>query len=230
MCARTQLFDWHLANLEVASGADPAQLSARHWNIDDAAAYEGGRAAPRHGFAALAASLAAGLGSSVRRAAAASVVEHPADPDLRCRVRLAAPGGGAEEGDVVIVTVPLGVLKAGEVLPGMAHARRGAGLRAGANAAAKGAAKGALRAVVCDQAPFTADRPREGSQCRLRRMARTFGCLCADALGAGGRQLKFEPELPACKRQAIERLGVGLINKVRGGAACVCALCGVGGG
>lgn len=65
---------WHMANLEMACGADLAKLSAKHWDIDDESAFRGPHTLIRDGYSSLAHSIGDGL--DIRYDSSVSCVEH----------------------------------------------------------------------------------------------------------------------------------------------------------
>lgn len=65
---------WHMANLEMPCAADLAQLSAKHWDMDDEFAFMGPHTLIRDGYSALAHSVGEGL--DIRYDSAISCVEH----------------------------------------------------------------------------------------------------------------------------------------------------------
>ena len=136
------MFQWHCANIEYSTATDIHNLSARHWAIDDEGAFEGPHCLLRQGYGALARGLAQHLDEIRLQAEVASVRHAAEDPATGagggCVVTLR--DGSEVDGDMVLVTLPLGVLKA--------------------------------------------------------------------------RAVRFEPELPAWKTDAIDRMGYGLLNKV----------------
>ena len=107
-----QLLDWHLANLEYANGARLKDLSLAHWDDDDPWEFRGKHAVLPLGFSALCEGLAADV-RTLRKGVAVRQVEH-GEESVRLRCQRVA-GGDEEfiEADAAIVTVPLGVLKAG---------------------------------------------------------------------------------------------------------------------
>ena len=141
--AQRQVFQWHCANIEYSAATDIHNLSARHWAIDDEGAFEGPHCLLRQGYGALARGLAQHLDEIRLHAEVAAVRHAPEDAATGagggCAVLLR--DGSEIEGDMVLVTLPLGVLKA--------------------------------------------------------------------------RAVRFEPELPPWKVDAIDRMGYGLLNKVR---------------
>jgi len=137
-----QLLGWHLACVEHSNGAGAHQLSARHWAMDDGDGhYDGPQGMPRPGgMAALARALAQPL-DEIRFNAEVAVIRHhqPLDDlssaaaasggDAATSGTAASSSGGSAggscsvvlrdgseiEADMVLVTLPLGVLKARDV-------------------------------------------------------------------------------------------------------------------
>lgn len=98
---------WHVANLEYGCATPLSQVSLAWWDQDDSAGMEGDHAVVVGGYGKLVAALAAQTSVLLQREVVR--VEHGHDG-----VRVHTRGGGEGlEADVVLVTVPLGVLKAG---------------------------------------------------------------------------------------------------------------------
>lgn len=107
--SRRQLIDWHLSNLEYANGAPASDLSLRHWNQDDAYAFEGEHCVVRSGgMGRIAAELGRGLHIEYDFQAEKISYSHN-------RAVVTSRDGRQAQGDACIVTVPLGCLKAGDV-------------------------------------------------------------------------------------------------------------------
>ena len=111
-----QLLDWHLANLEYANGVRLQELSLAYWDDDDPWEFRGSHALLPSGFSALCEGLAARVGQ-LRLGAVVERVEYGESDDekvkLHCRSQEPGEKLDVIEADVVIVTVPLGVLKVG---------------------------------------------------------------------------------------------------------------------
>ena len=109
-----KLFRWHERHLEYANATTLRSLSARHWDQDDVAAFDGAHAVLREGFGAVAAKLAEDVGSRFIMLGF-DVAKIQAESD---GVGVQARDGRVVRADAVVCTVPLGVLKAGGlVLP-----------------------------------------------------------------------------------------------------------------
>lgn len=108
---------WTDISLDYA--VEPAQLSASGWGEDEE--YGGDHVLLRQGYGALVEQLARGL--DVRLGQWVTAVEHGADGVL-----LRTRGGAVYEADALVCTLPLGVLKAGDVAfdPPLPAAQRGA--------------------------------------------------------------------------------------------------------
>ena len=126
----TALLHWHWANLEYANGTSLSSLSNRWWDADDEFDFAGGHYLLPDGYGGLLEKVAAGLDlkyghcvTSVKRRAAGGVTVTAAKKASRTGShRMDAPpaetNGGIEvsiDADAVVVTLPLGVLKAGAV-------------------------------------------------------------------------------------------------------------------
>ena len=111
-CAQ-QLLNWHLANLEYANGVRRLEdLSLAYWDDDDPWEYRGQHALLPAGFSALCEGLAAEV-SCLKLDTEVERVEHE-DHVVRvhCKPASQRTEHNVIEADAVIVTVPLGVLKA----------------------------------------------------------------------------------------------------------------------
>lgn len=105
-----QILDWHFANLEFANATPLGNLSLKHWDQDDDFEFSGSHLTVRNGYSCLPIALSEGL-----------------DVKLNCAVREVRYGTDGVElvtsnartncnpvtykGDVVLCTLPLGVLK-----------------------------------------------------------------------------------------------------------------------
>ena len=105
-----QILDWHFANLEFANATPLTNLSLKHWDQDDDFEFSGSHLTVRNGYSCLPIALSEGL-----------------DVKLNCAVREVRYGTEGVEivttnsrancnpvthkGDVVLCTLPLGVLK-----------------------------------------------------------------------------------------------------------------------
>ncbi len=122
-CAK-QLLNWHLANLEYANGVRLEHLSLAYWDDDDPWEYRGQHALLPAGFSALCEGLAAEI-ICLKLDTEVELIEHdenfvrvhckPAsqqDRDHETNQNQMKQTERIIEADAVIVTVPLGVLKA----------------------------------------------------------------------------------------------------------------------
>ncbi len=111
------VLDWHWANLEYGCSARLAEVSLAHWNQDEEwGGFGGPHCMVVGGFGQLMAGLAGQL--DVRTSTAVAEIDYSQE-DGPVKVRTAA--GEVLEASGVIVTLPLGVLKAGDVafVPGL---------------------------------------------------------------------------------------------------------------
>ncbi|KAG2450392.1 hypothetical protein HYH02_004895 [Chlamydomonas schloesseri] len=104
-----QLFHWHVANLEFANAARAGELSLRHWAQDDAYELLGEHAFLAGGNGRLVQLLAADL-PVLYRCPVAEVRYGPGG------VAVLAADGSSYQAAAAVVTLPLGVLKAGDVV------------------------------------------------------------------------------------------------------------------
>ena len=125
-----EIFDWHLANLEYANAARVGKLSLRHWDQDDIWEMLGQHAFLPGGNGQLVEALAEGLHVLYRHEVTAVEISRKG---ASVTARSLVPSGnecGEDEGDLgyrsygeevtfqadaVLVTVPLGVLKQGNI-------------------------------------------------------------------------------------------------------------------
>lgn len=99
------LINWHCANIEYSSAADINRLSVRFWASDDVTAFEGEHCLLKQGYGTLAKEMAKGL--DIRFSAQVVKIVH--DEMAGCVVAL--KNGEEMKADVVLVTIPLGLLK-----------------------------------------------------------------------------------------------------------------------
>jgi lysine-specific histone demethylase 1 len=99
-----QLLDWHFANLEFANASRLGDLSLKHWDQDDDFEFTGCHAAVVNGYSTIPVALADGL--DIRLKQVASRVAYGRDG-----VEVTTTTGESYRGDVVLCTLPLGVLK-----------------------------------------------------------------------------------------------------------------------
>ncbi|XP_033116780.1 lysine-specific histone demethylase 1A-like [Anneissia japonica] len=105
-----QILDWHFANLEFANATPLSTLSLKHWDQDDDFEFSGNHLTVRNGYScvpvALAETLDIKLNTIVRhvRSNVASGVEVVTNTSK-------GQGSYTYKGDVVLCTLPLGVLK-----------------------------------------------------------------------------------------------------------------------
>jgi lysine-specific histone demethylase 1 len=107
------LVHWHWANLEYANGSQLASLSNRWWDADDAYDFGGEHSLLPEGYGGLLRKVAVGLDIKLEH-----VVKKVTRTPQGATVHVSAGRGGAEkviEADAVIVSLPLGVLKANSV-------------------------------------------------------------------------------------------------------------------
>ncbi|XP_012272310.1 lysine-specific histone demethylase 1A [Orussus abietinus] len=107
-----QILDWHFANLEFANATSLSNLSLKHWDQDDDFEFTGSHLTVRNGYSCVPVALSEGL--DIRLNVAARVVRYGTNG-----VEVwAAPSRSPHtthtvyKADAVLVTLPLGVLKA----------------------------------------------------------------------------------------------------------------------
>ncbi|XP_043481317.1 lysine-specific histone demethylase 1A [Leptopilina heterotoma] len=107
-----QILDWHFANLEFANATSLSNLSLKHWDQDDDFEFTGSHLTVRNGYSCVPVALSEGL--DIRLNTAARAVRYgPNGVEV-----WAAPARSPQsshtvyKADAVLVTLPLGVLKA----------------------------------------------------------------------------------------------------------------------
>ena len=100
------VLEWHRANLEMSNGADLDQLSNAQWDQDDSYAFLGDHSAVYGGFSKLLPPLTVGL--DIQLGTELTKIVH-----TDRGVELTDKKGTKYKADAVVVTVPLGILKAG---------------------------------------------------------------------------------------------------------------------
>lgn len=105
-----QVLDWHFANLEFANAAPLDKLSLGHWDQDDDFEFTGDHLNLKDGYDQLPVALAKGL--DVRMSTEVAAIHYNTD-GVEVHARGTQSGcSSIFRADAVIVTVPLGVLKA----------------------------------------------------------------------------------------------------------------------
>ncbi|KAF9129778.1 hypothetical protein BG015_004095, partial [Linnemannia schmuckeri] len=117
------LIHWHYANLEFANATPLDQLSLRHWDQDDDYEFAGHHCMVKEGYGQVPVRLSQGL--DVRLNQPVSLIERSmtsAETGSRRRngsdhepIHIQCRDGSAYECSAVVVTVPLGVLKSGQI-------------------------------------------------------------------------------------------------------------------
>ncbi|XP_068967921.1 lysine-specific histone demethylase 1A [Bombus flavifrons] len=107
-----QILDWHFANLEFANATSLSNLSLKHWDQDDDFEFTGSHLTVRNGYSCVPVALSEGLDIRLNTAARAvrygvNGVEVWAAPS-----RSPHTNHTVYKADAVLVTLPLGVLKA----------------------------------------------------------------------------------------------------------------------
>jgi len=123
-----RLFNWHCSNLEYANATNLDQLSLQHWNQDDPFTFKGPHSLLRPGFGYLAESIA----KSVNYAGGKILLGHEVGAISVGKPKSANVTGKKGDkpfelkGEVVVVTIPLGVLKTKQICfsPEMPYPKR----------------------------------------------------------------------------------------------------------
>lgn len=113
----SRLLRWHIANLEYACAAEIDKISLLHWDQDDPYGFSGEHVLLKTGYAPVLAGLTSGLESNLRFEAKVKSILY-SDEGEPVRIDTETSWGRVERHsfDSVLVTVPLGVLKAGSVM------------------------------------------------------------------------------------------------------------------
>jgi len=102
-----RIFDWHIGNLEYGCATEMANISLKRWDQDDQYELDGGHYLLPQGYSPLFETLAKPL--DIRFGEEVTKVEYGKE-----RVKVTT-NKGTHEADIVLVTLPLGVLKQGSV-------------------------------------------------------------------------------------------------------------------
>lgn len=111
-----RIMDWHFANLEYGCAAELKEVSLPYWNQDDVyGGFGGPHCMIKEGYSTAIEALGEGLDIRLSQTVseiAYSVKEGKIKGDVRREVKVVTSCGDEFEGDAVLVTVPLGCLKA----------------------------------------------------------------------------------------------------------------------
>ncbi|CAN0522496.1 unnamed protein product, partial [Ectocarpus sp. 8 AP-2014] len=105
-----EVWDWHRGNLEISCGADLNELDHLHWNQDDEYDFDGDHVIIKEGYAALSSRVAATL--DIRLNTEVKMIRLD---DAQSNVEVVVNSEGKDttlRAGYVVVTLPLGVLKA----------------------------------------------------------------------------------------------------------------------
>ncbi|XP_043266805.1 lysine-specific histone demethylase 1A [Venturia canescens] len=107
-----QILDWHFANLEFANATSLSNLSLKHWDQDDDFEFTGSHLTVRNGYSCVPVSLSEGL--DIRLNVAARAVRYGVNGVEVWAAPSRSPHANptVHKADAVLVTLPLGVLKA----------------------------------------------------------------------------------------------------------------------
>ncbi|UYV73518.1 KDM1A [Cordylochernes scorpioides] len=115
-----QVLDWHFANLEFANATPLHTLSLKHWDQDDDFEFTGSHLTVRNGYSCVPVTMAEGL--DIRLSTAVKSVRYNTNGhdnhgvEVVCYNTRNPQGVLSFKGDVVLCTLPLGVLK--QITPG----------------------------------------------------------------------------------------------------------------
>ncbi|XP_068639643.1 lysine-specific histone demethylase 1 homolog 3-like [Aristolochia californica] len=114
-----RVMDWHLANLEYGCAALLKEVSLPYWNQDDVyGGFGGAHCMIKGGYGAVVESLGKGLNIHFNHVVAEvnyGAVDSEGTGERRSKVRVSTSNGGEFDGDAVLITVPLGCLKANTI-------------------------------------------------------------------------------------------------------------------
>ncbi|KAM3964981.1 LOW QUALITY PROTEIN: lysine-specific histone demethylase Su(var)3-3 [Aphomia sociella] len=105
-----QILDWHFANLEFANATPLGNLSLKHWDQDDDFEFTGNHLTVRNGYSCVPVALSEGL--DIKLGTAVTDIQYGGPGVTVKAVNPRAPNQPqVYKGDVVLCTLPLGVLK-----------------------------------------------------------------------------------------------------------------------
>lgn len=108
-----RVMDWHFANLEYGCAALLKQVSLPHWNQDDVyGGFGGAHCMIKGGYSAVVESLAEGLPIHLNQVVTDISYSGKASSSRPSNVKVSTSNGSEYFGDAVLITVPLGCLKA----------------------------------------------------------------------------------------------------------------------
>ncbi|XP_068646714.1 lysine-specific histone demethylase 1 homolog 3-like [Aristolochia californica] len=114
-----RVMDWHLANLEYGCAALLKEVSLPYWNQDDVyGGFGGAHCMIKGGYGAVMESLGKGLNIHFNHVVAEvnyGAVDSEGAVERSPKVRVSTLDGGVFDGDAVLITVPLGCLKANTI-------------------------------------------------------------------------------------------------------------------
>lgn len=113
-----RVMNWHYAHLEYGCAALLKDVSLPNWNQDDAyGGFGGAHCMIKGGYCAVVESLADGLPIHLNQIVTniAYTLRDPERVDQQRKVRVSTSNGNEFSGDAVLITVPLGCLKAGSI-------------------------------------------------------------------------------------------------------------------
>lgn len=114
-----RVMDWHFANLEYGCAALLKEVSLPYWNQDDVyGGFGGAHCMIRGGYSSIVESLAKGLDIHLNHVVteiAYSMKDYDASGQQKNRVRVCTSSGSVFAADAVLITVPLGCLKANTI-------------------------------------------------------------------------------------------------------------------
>lgn len=105
-----QILDWHFANLEFANATPLNNLSLKHWDQDDDFEFTGNHLTVRNGYSCVPVALAEGLDIKLSTAVK-QITYGPNGVEVSTSNPRSNTNGVVYKGDVVLCTLPLGVLK-----------------------------------------------------------------------------------------------------------------------
>ena len=112
----SRLLRWHIANLEYACAADIAKVSLVHWDQDDPYAFQGEHVLLKKGYEPILEGLVTGIDELIQYRQEVRAVQYSKQWD-HVAITTLTPDGSTKvfKFDAVLVTVPLAVLKDGQL-------------------------------------------------------------------------------------------------------------------
>lgn len=213
------VLSWHMANLEMPCAANLDQLSAKHWDMDDASAFLGAHTLVRDGYSSIAHALSADL--DIRYNCTVSRIEHD--------VPIVKSGSGFYGAGVI----PGGSQSmfsssdARSASEGLAHSwhnasraatrpdEKGTDISLSNSRSSKSDNFAQHTSVDNSRQAFTKKSSGVRVETRCGQIFAAEACIVTVPLGVlQSGDVAFWPPLPYWKSSAMSRIGFGLLNKI----------------